>query len=167
MVIIISYILKNFPLVMLFLSILISCFKKDRFFNRLSNTILFFCVGVSGIWEFIFHIFYLKLAPGDISLQPSLFEYEVAITNLGIGFLGLSAGFLSTGYKKATATFYTVFSLGNAISHFQQTILLYSSHEIHPRSALWMNIIIPIILWIAILASTEKSEPQINWNNNS
>jgi hypothetical protein len=122
-----------------------------------------FPVGLSGIWGFIFHAFYPEIASSDIGWQISPFEFEVAITNLAIGIMGIIACFSSIGFKKATATLVGIFLFGAAIGHIHQIFVLHNMHPGNAGSILWTDIFIPIILWIAILFSKEKQPNQINW----
>lgn len=160
---VITFIAQNFPLVMLLLSVLIAFAKSGNFFNRLCFATLIFAVGFSGLWGFIFHVFHTETASSYIGWQSNPFEYEVGIANLAMGISGIIASFSSVGYKKGTATFVSVFLLGAAIGHIHQIILFNNLSPGNSGSILWTDILIPIILWIAILFSKEKQTSQINW----
>jgi hypothetical protein len=162
---IIVFILSNFPLVMLALSILIAFSKSNNFFHRLCIAMLFFAVGLSGIWGFIMHAFYPEFTSAEIGWQSTPFEYEVAITNLAMGIMGIFAPFSSTGFKKATAVLVAIFLIGAAVGHIHQIISVHNMHSGNVGTILWTDFLIPIVLWIAIIFGREKPQKQINWSN--
>src|SRR5579863_2255147 len=157
----IIFILHNFPLVMLLLSVLIAFAKSGNFFNRLCWAVLFFAVGFSGIWGFIFHVLYPNITSAYIGWQTNPFEYEVGIANLAMGITGIIASFSSAGYKKATATFVIILLFGAAIGHIHQIIVLNNWNPGNAGSILWTDILIPLVLWFAVLFSREKQINQI------
>ncbi|MCC2624229.1 MAG: hypothetical protein K0R14_102 [Burkholderiales bacterium] len=159
----IVFILHNFPLVMLLLSIFIAFAKSGNFFNRLCFAVLFFTVGFSGIWGFIFHVFYPDITSAYIGWQTNPFEYEIGVANLAIGITGIIASFASNGYKKATATFVSIFLIGAAIGHIHQMIILKNFHPGNVGLILFTDILIPIVVWFAVLCTREKQPNQINW----
>jgi|SRR6185437_7531170 len=159
----IIFILHNFPLVMLLLSFFIASAKSGNFFNRLCLAVLIFPVGLGGLWGFVFHAFSPEAASAYIGWQTNPFEYEVGIANLAMGIIGIAAGISSIGYKKATATFVTIFLIGAAIGHIHEIVVLNNWHPGNAGSILWTDILIPIVLWVAILFSREKQTNQINW----
>jgi hypothetical protein len=159
----IIFILHNFPLVMLLLSILVAFAKSGNFFNRLCMAVLIFSVGFSGFWGFIFHAFYDQTASAYIGWQTNPFEYEVGIANLAMGITGIIASFSSAGFKKATATFVSILLFGAAVGHIHQIIVLNNWNPGNAGSILWTDILIPIVLWSSILFSSEKQTNQINW----
>ncbi len=150
---------------MLLLSVLIAFSKSGNFFNRLCWALLVFPVGIGGFWGFIGHVFYSETISSYIGWQTSPFEFEVGMANLAMGVTGIIASFSSAGYKKATATFVSIFLFGAAIGHIHQIIVENNLHPGNVGSILWTDILIPIILVIAILFSKEKQPSQINWTD--
>lgn len=150
---------------MLLISILIAFSKNGNFFNRLCWAVFIFPVGGSGLWGFIYHAFYAETASAYIGWQTSPFEFEVSLTSLAIGIMGFISVFASNGYKKATATLVSIYLIGAAIGHIHQIIVLHNTHPGNSGSILWTDILIPVVLWIAILFSKEKPTNQINWAN--
>jgi hypothetical protein len=161
----IIFALHNFPLVMLVLSIFIAFAKSGNFFNRLCFAVLFFAVGLSGLWGFIFHVFYANITSAYIGWQTNPFEYEIGIANLAMGITGIIASFSSIGYKKATATFVSILLIGAAIGHVHQIFILKNFHPGNAGSILWTDLLIPLILWLAVLCNREKQPNQINWTD--
>lgn len=161
----IIFIVRNFPLVMLLLSVLIAFSRNTNFFNRLCNAILFFAVGFTGIWGFVLHEFYSDITAANIGWQSNPFEHELAVADLAMGIIGVIACFASNGYKKATATFVSIFLIGIAVEHIRQIILVHNVHPGNIGTILWTYMLIPVVLWSAILFSKEKQPHQINWAN--
>lgn len=161
----VSLILQNFPLVMLALATLIALAKSENFFNRWVWALFIFPVGLGGIWGFIGHTFYAEAVSAEIGWKTSHFEYEVAIANLAMGIMGIIASFASSGYKKATATLVTIFLLGAAAGHIHEIVYAHNMHPGNSGSILWTDILIPVLVWIAILFSKEKQPNQINWSD--
>lgn len=153
----VTFIFTHFTLVMLGLSVLIAFAKSGNFFNRLTHAMLFFAVGLSGLWGFIGHAFFPISTSAFIGWVSSPFEFEVAIANLALGVMGIFSVICSSGYKKATATYCLIFGFGAAFGHIREIII---SHNFHPGNSgaiLYTDIAIPIILWIALLNRRQQS----------
>lgn len=147
----IAFVLTHFPIVMLGLSVIIAIAKNGNFFNRLTHAMLFFAVGLSGIWGFIGHAFFSQTVSAFIGWAPSPFEFEIAIANLALGIMGLFSVICSSGYKKATATYCLIFGFGAAFGHIRDIIIMHNLHPGNSGAILYTDIAIPLILWIALL----------------
>lgn len=151
---------------MLVLAILIAFSKGGNFFNRLSWAVFIFPVGFSGLWGFITLAFYTETVSDYMGWpRSSPFEFQAALTCLLIGIMGIISPFSSNGYKKATATLVSIYLLGTAINRIHQIIVLHNMNPGNAGSMPWTDIIIPIVLWIAIVFSKEKQSNQINWTD--
>jgi hypothetical protein len=76
-------------------------------------------VGVQGAWAGIFHIFFPHIAASSIGWQVSPFQYEMGVSDLSIGLLGIWAFWRSLDFKGAVIGFNTLSFIGFAIGHFR------------------------------------------------
>lgn len=60
--------------------------NRGKIFTRY---LLLLPVGIGGIWGFYFHAFYLEQSAEMIGWNTSPFQFEVAVTNLGLGIAGI------------------------------------------------------------------------------
>ena len=61
--------------------------------DELLRYIFIFPLGLQGLWGFSGHVFFPEEAAYSIGWAPSPFQYEVGVTNLGIGVASLYAAF--------------------------------------------------------------------------
>ena len=79
-------------------------------------------VGVNGGVAFMGHAFAPdKIAP-LIGWAPSPFEYEVAITNLALGVLGVVAFWVKKDFWLATVLTYVIFMVGCGLGHLYELL---------------------------------------------
>lgn len=122
-------------------------FKGDRqcsdiFLSRL----MLFSVGLSGLWIFIFFVFFPNISAAYIGWTPSPFQFEVAVANLGLGVAGIVGVSASRDYRIATTIFTTCFLWGAAAGHIRQMII---AHNFAPGNAgmiLYNDLIVPLLL---------------------
>ena len=79
--------------------------------------LVFFFVGVGGIWGGIGHVFFADRIAASIGWAPSPFQFEVGMANFGIGLAGLLVPFFRPGYWFGVTVAASVFLLGAAASH--------------------------------------------------
>lgn len=152
-----DFVATHFNLVMLALSIIIAFAKNGNFFNRLTNSMLFFSVGISGIWGFVQQTVFAESTSAFIGYSVSPFQSQVASANLAIGIMAILSLICSRGYKKATATFLLIFNFGKTISYIHQIITMHNYHPSNYGAVLYIDIAISIILWIALLNHKPKN----------
>ena len=157
----IAFFLSKFPMVMTVFALLISLFSIYRNPNRSKSEIIlgnvfFFAVGLSGLWGFICHAFYSNMASQYIGWQSSPFEFEVAVSNLGMGLVGLFGLRATKSYRIAGTLYTTSFLWGAAYGHIVQMI---QTHNFAPGNAgfiFYNDLILPLILIIFILQSDDR-----------
>ncbi|MCX7125340.1 MAG: hypothetical protein NTU49_06255 [Gammaproteobacteria bacterium] len=86
--------LRDFPACMTILALILGIFccffKKERSCSDMFlGKLMFFAVGLSGLWGFAVHVFYPDLAAKFIGWPNSPFQFEVGVANLGMGVAGV------------------------------------------------------------------------------
>ena len=162
MVVLITFILKNFPLVCLAFAFFLSAFlRKNRsYFEALTRFCLLLPVGFAGIWGFYYHAFMPELSAKSIGWATSPFQFEVAVANLGMGLAGVIGFFKGRDFALAVAITVTVFLWGAAWNHIQQILFQSNFSPGNSGSILITDLVIPKTLWIGYLFWKKTSETQ-------
>lgn len=157
----IAFVLGNFTLTFLVLGLVaawIALTRRPRPWGRavvveeLLAWFLFFSIGLSFLYNFVFHVFFGDLAAFYIGWENSPFQAEVGYASLGfaaVGFLAFRGG---DQVRLAAIVGPALFLWGAAIGHVLDMI---RSHNFAPGNAgviFWTDIFVPIIglaLWSA------------------
>lgn len=158
----IALFLGDFPGIMtafaLFLGIIRCLAAKHRASADIFlGSLFFFAVGLSGLWGFIYHVFFPNLAAQYIGWQPSPFQFEVGVANLGLGVVGIFGLHATKGYRIAGALFTACLLWGAAYGHIVQMI---HAHNFAPGNAgviFYNDLVLPLLLVIFLLAWREAS----------
>lgn len=152
----IALLLQNFGFSMLILAlffILLSKIINPRL--ALSETvfrwIVVFPLGFTAIYAFIFHAFCPQLSAQAIGWQPSPFQFEVAMANLGFGVIAILAFKASLGFRLATVIGNTLWLWGDAVGHIYQMVINNNYAIGNAGSWFWMDVFIPLILILSII----------------
>lgn len=114
---------------------------------------LFFSIGVSFVYNFVFHVFFGALAASYIGWANSPFQAEVGYASLGfaaVGFLAFGGGWT---LRLAAILGPALFLWGAAIGHVVQMV---RAHNFAPGNAgviFWTDILLPLV-GFALLAAT-------------
>ena len=111
---------------------------------------LFFSIGVSYLYNAVFHIFFGKLAASYIGWADSPFQLEVGFASLGFGLIGLLAPWRSFDMRLAAILGPSAFLWGAAGGHIYQMI---TAHNFAPGNAgiiFWSDIILPVIGFVCL-----------------
>lgn len=152
-----NFITNNFPLFMCGLAIVFAILIPANFNRRFFTCMLFFVVGIGGIWDFVQHNPHLQqFTPHSIDWQANPLELPYALANLAVGLSGLIATFANWSYRAAIVGVTSVWLWGSAA--FQIDQMIYSQHFTLPNngSILLTNLLIPLILIILLILSYEK-----------
>lgn len=117
----------------------------------------FFALGLTGFFTFVMHAIYPDMTAANIGWQPSPFQYEVAIADLGFGLLAFLSVKASYGFRLATVIGIACWLWGNAIGHIHQMIQNNGFTSGNAASWFWMDILLPIIIIICIMKLKPKS----------
>ncbi|HEY5811053.1 MAG TPA: DUF6790 family protein [Terrimicrobiaceae bacterium] len=157
----ISFVLSNFTLTFLVLGLIASALSLGRRPRPLSAAIvieelfawfLFFSIGISFFYNFVFHTFFGDMAARFIGWEDSPFQTELGWASLGfsaIGFIAFRGGLRA---RAAAIVGSSCFYLGAAGVHISEMI---RAHNFAPGNAgiiFYTDIMIPILgfvlLWL-------------------
>jgi len=131
--------------------------KAGGYPGELLRWVLFLCGGVMGVYTFVFHVFFSKIASASIGWAPSPFEYEVGIANLAMGVTCLMALRASYSYKLAAGIALSVWLGGDAVGHVIQMVSAHDFSSGNAGSWFWTDILIPVTL-TSMLYRTRPSQ---------
>jgi hypothetical protein len=128
--------------------------------DRLLRYILIFPLGVQSLWAFLCHVFIPEQAAASIGWEPSPFQYEVGVANLGIGLASLYAAFQGFQARAAVAAMAACFLGGAAVGHMMDIAL---GDNLTPGNAgpiLYTDILTPIAILTLLLALPRSRQAQ-------
>ena len=150
--ILIDFIINNFPFVMSILAIILAILSFSKFTQYLFSYMLFFMIGIGGIWEFALHlIVHHSLDSGPLS--GAQFESELAVFNLALGACGLIACFASWSYRAAVVSFYFIATLVGAMLHLHTLNVNQNANNLQIGILIWSEITLPLILVILLFVT--------------
>lgn len=167
---VIAFVLGNFTLTFLVLGLIASAIavasKSQWTFavvvEALFAYFLLFSIGISYLYNFVFHVFFGELAAKFIGWADSPFQLEVGFASLGFAVIGLLAFKGSRDMRIAAVVGPTCFLWGAAGGHIYQMI---AKDNFAPGNAgiiFYSDIFIPIIgllfLWLQ-RSGAAKSRP--------
>ena len=124
--------------------------KKTRSLARILEIILLWALivnGLQGILAFAGHVFNGPAIAKTIGWPPgNPFQYEVGITNLGVGILGLMCIWKRDSFWLATIIMMSVFNFGAGIGHVIQIIQFQNYAPNNAGLILYFDLINPLVL---------------------
>ena len=162
----IEFVLGNFTLTFLviglFFSLVVLSIKqkpldRQQIIEAFFSYFLLFSMGISFLYNFIFHVFFAEMAASFIGWENSPFQYEVGYASLGFAIVGIIAFKQSLGFRAAAIIGPSFFLWGAAGGHIYQMI---TAHNFSPGNAgiiFWTDVILPIIAF-ALLHQQYKQE---------
>lgn len=118
---------------------------------ELLRWVIFLSGGIMGLYTFVLHVFFSKIASANIGWAPSPFEYEVGMANLAIGVGCLFVLKAPYAYRVACGIILSVWLAGDAVGHIVQMV---KEHNFAPGNAgswFWTDVLVPltvcILLW--------------------
>jgi hypothetical protein len=127
----IVFALSNFTLTFLvigliFSGIAIACAPKPvgaaGIVEKLLSWYVFFSIGVSFLYNAVFHIFFGKVAAAFIGWADSPFQFEVGTASLGFAVMGFIAAFRSFDLRVGAIVPFSIFTVGAAFGHIHEMI---------------------------------------------
>jgi hypothetical protein len=131
--------------------------KKNLSAKKVVDILLFYllliCVGLSGLFAFYGHAFRADQVAASIGWAAgSPFQFEIAVSNLAFGVLGVLCIFFKDGFWLATGIGYCIFLFGAAFGHIREIITTGNNAVNNAGPILYIgDIAIPIII-LALLA---------------
>ena len=161
---IIAFVLGNFTLTFLVIGLMVAGARlfarphplpRGEIAEEVLAWFLFFSIGVSFFYNFVFHVFFGELAASYIGWEDSPFQAEVGYASLGfaaVGFLGFRGLWQ---VRLAAILGPSLFLWGAAVGHVLDMI---RSQNFAPGNAgviFWTDILLPIF-GFALLAATRR-----------
>ena len=153
--------------ILIALTIVMALFQKYRrnagWTDAFLMSILFCLVGISGLWAFMGHFFVPdKVAQGIGWPTGSLFQQEIAFTNLGIGFLGILSLWLRGNFWTAAVIMSSTFLLGAGYIHIKDLIEKGNMNPLNSGLILYIDILIPLLAIALLIAKHYADKKQNN-----
>lgn len=123
--------------------------------DRLTRSILVFPLGLTSLWAAFGHVFFPELAARAIGWQPSPFQFEVGVANLGIGLAALYAAFRTRDAQVAVGLAAAAFLGGAGLGHIRDIV---QAGNLAPGNAgpiLFTDFLTPIVI-LALLWWTRE-----------
>ncbi len=127
--------------------------KLDIFFAE----IVFYAVGISGIWFGFFHAFAPGVSASSIGWSPSPFEWELAFATFGLAAIALMQLWAGRPYRIAATIVLTIFYWGAAIQHINQIICCHNYAPNNGGIILYWDLFLPVILIALAITSRAKT----------
>lgn len=165
----VAFLLKNFTLTFFFAGLIVSLIiiavrRPDRhgIWHVLFTWFLIFSIGITYIYNGVFHIAFGDMAAASIGWENNGFQAEVGFASIGIGIVGLMAAprRMPFSLKLAAMIGPACFLWGAAGAHIYDII---ETGNLAPNNAgviLYTDILIPVIgfaLWACAYASRNRS----------
>jgi Family of unknown function (DUF6790) len=136
---------------------------KIRVIEIILLYVLVVMVGFGGLWAFIGHAFLPNQIAAYIGWPAgSPFQFEVAVTNLAFGVLGILCFWIRDNFWTATVIGYSIFSLGDAYVHINDFIQHGNYAPGNIGAPLFIDIILPVILIIFLFTYKKNQKKSIS-----
>lgn len=116
--------------------------------ESLLRWVLFFSVGIQGLWAFIGQTFYAEEVAASIGWPNSPFLFEVACCNLGCGIAGVAALWFGRDYWLALMLVETFFLWGAFYGHLKDALKSKNFAINNVGPIFYTDLFIPLILWV-------------------
>ena len=140
----ITFVLSNFPLTFFVIGVLVSLvaiawspapLDAATIVEKLISWHVFFALGVTYLYNFVFHVFFGKMAAAFIGWADSPFQFEVGMASLGFSAVAFTAAFRSFDLRLAAILGSSLFLLGAAAGHVYQMVTERNSRPAMPASS--------------------------------
>ena len=149
--------MQNVPFIMLMTSILIGAViglaarSKKIMIRSMIRYMMLLSVGATGIFAFINHTLFASYVTNFVGWQPSPFQFEVAVANLGFGLAGLVGFRQKFDYWLAVTIIWSCFLWGAALGHLYQMIVYGNFAPGNIGVIFYMDILRPFMLNILLI----------------
>ncbi len=120
----------------------------DDWQSEALETALLWLVGVNGVILASGHLLEPARTAASIGWPTSPFQFEVGLTNLLLGALGIMTGWFDRDFWLATIVAFSVYMLGAAAGHVRSMI---RERNFAPGNAgyiFWYDVLVPVLLII-------------------
>ena len=122
--------------------------KQLLFSDNFIRWVLFFSVGIQGMWYGIWQIFHGKEVAASIGWAYSPFLFEVGFCNLSCGVAGILSLKFGREYRLCLSIVYGIFLLGAAYKHLESLIVDHNFSFNNAGPIFYTDILIPSLLLI-------------------
>ncbi len=157
----ISFVVSNYPLTFLVIGVFVAGVAIARTPRPVSRAVavdkllawyVLFNIGVMYLVNFVFHVFFGRMAAAFIGWADSPFQFEVGTASLGFAAAGFIAAFGSFDRRLVAVIGPSIFTLGAAMGHVEQMV---TARNFAPGNAgviFYTDILIPLfgflLLWL-------------------
>src|SRR3990167_7083674 len=162
-------VIENVPLFLLLTALFTSTLVILRHPHAMQNKyyvldtfmayLLLFPVGINCVWTFIMNTFLANQVLSLIDWGPQPFQFEFAVANLSIGATAIIAFRETFEFRLAIIITAGIYLWGCAISHIKQILLSPFFNLEHVGSALYIDLIIPFVLFSLVFARFLATKP--------
>lgn len=158
---VVTFALSNFSFTFLIVGLIVSLGAIVRaqrpvsvatLVEKLISWHVFFALGVTHLINFVFHVFFGRMAAAFIGWADSPFQLEVGMASLGFAAVAFVASFRSFDLRLAAILGSALFSLGAAAGHVHQML---TARNFAPGNAgiiFYLDILVPLfgftLLWL-------------------
>jgi Na+/melibiose symporter-like transporter len=134
----------------------------DRSFviDRLLRYLFLFPLGLLGLWAFIGHVFFGKQSAASIGWEPSPFQYEVGVANLGLALASLYAAFRGFEARVAVAIAAACFLIGAGIGHIRDIVLAGNLAPGNAGPIMVTDFLTPFAILALLFLANQKQRPK-------
>lgn len=118
----------------------------DDWQSEALETALLWLVGVNGVILASGHLLAPARTAASIGWPTSPFQFEVGLTNLLLGALGLMAGWFDRDFWLATIVAFSVYMLGAAAGHVRSMIRERNFAPGNAGYVFWYDVLVPVLL---------------------
>ena len=130
--------------------------RKPKTATKIISTLLLYLlvinVGVGGLFGFMGHAFRADQVAQSIGWAPgSPFQFEIAVSNLAFGILGILCIWIRGNFWIATGLGSSVFALGAAYGHLRDIVVNQNLSIYNAGPILWVGDILMPVLILSLL----------------
>jgi hypothetical protein len=129
--------------------------------DRLLRYLFVFPLGVQGLWAFFSHVFISEDAANAIGWEPSPFQFEVGVANLGLALASFYAAFKGFEARAATAIAAACFLAGAGVGHLMDIAQGDNLTAGNSGPILYTDFLTPIAVLVLLIVLPRRSEQMV------
>lgn len=129
--------------------------------DRLLRYLFVFPLGVQGLWAFFSHVFMSEDAANAIGWEPSPFQFEVGVANLGLALASFYAAFKGFEARAATAIAAACFLAGAGVGHLMDIAQGDNLTAGNSGPILYTDFLTPIAVLVLLIVLPRRSEQMV------
>jgi hypothetical protein len=129
--------------------------------DKLLRYLFVFPLGVQGLWVFFSHVFMSEDAANAIGWEPSPFQFEVGVANLGLALASFYAAFKGFEARAATAIAAACFLAGAGVGHLMDIAQGDNLTAGNSGPILYTDFLTPIAVLVLLIVLPRRSEQMV------